>query len=340
MWIIGRSNSWQNPVLHREQPLPGEVKQTGHRGQRRNRLSILFAGAAVSAIAVATMIVHLVIGNLAEDNLMRVAEENTARDAGHLQSMMRMMGPMEGQGSIYDMSSTGAMTDGKSMPDIQQSMALTLEFLTSLEGLPGSYPHLVKGLNIVEFDLFDLAGTVVWSTDLRIIGSSKMETPPYQKALAGGISSQLTKDHEILDSDGVSRRLDVVETYSPLRETPSGQIIGVMGLYRDVASDVAIQVDEAKAAVLWTTVTTMGELFLLLVGFMVVADVNLYRSNRRALAVVEEANQTLEERVGQRTREQPVHCEHQRFGNHEPARAGPADKTPTLPLRQFRLGLR
>ena len=297
----GRSHSWKNPVLQRE--LPAGAKQADHLGQRRNRLSILFAGVAVSAIAVATMIVNLVIGGLAEDNLIRVAEENTARDAEHIHSMMRMMGPMAGQDSMQGMSSTGAVTDGKSKPDMQQSMALTLESLTSPEGLPSSYPHLVEALNIVEFTLFDLDGTVVWSTDPRIVGLIKMETPPYQKALAGGISSKLTKSHEVVDSDGVIRRLDVVETYLPLRETPSGQIIGVIGIYRDVAGDVAIQVDDAKAAVLWTTVTTMGGLFLLLGGFIVVADVNIYWSNRRALVVVEEANQTLEERVRQRTQE-------------------------------------
>ena len=264
---------------------------------------LFFVVTAMLAIALAISIVNRVIGGLAEDNLIRIAEENTARDAEHIQSMRRMMGPMVGQDSMRGMESAGAMNDGSSMPDMQQSMALTLESLTSPEGLPSSYPHLVEGLNIVEFTLFDLDGTVVWSASPRIVDLIKMETRPYQKALAGEVSSKQTKGHEIVDSDGVSRRLDVVETYLPLRETPTGQIIGVIGIFRDVAGDVAIQVDDAKVAVLWTTVTTMGGLFLLLGGFIVVADVNIYRLNRRALVVVEEANLTLENRVRRRTQE-------------------------------------
>ena len=87
--------------------------------------------------------------------------------------------------------------------------------------------------------------------------------------------------------NGVSRRIDIVETYLPLRDTPSGQISGVLEFYRDVSGDVAIQVDEAKSTVLRTTVATMGGLFLVLTGFIVVADIGIHRSNRRQVALVE-----------------------------------------------------
>ena len=103
--------------------------------------------------------------------------------------------------------------------------------------------------------------------------------------------------------DGVVRSIDVVETYVPLRATREGQIIGVMELYRDIANDVAVQVDDTKSMVLWTTIATMGTLFLVLFGFVVVADVSILKSRRRELAVVEEANSTLEARVQERTQE-------------------------------------
>ena len=47
------------------------------------------------------------------------------------------------------------------------------------------------------------------------------------------------------------------------------------------------RVDDAKGAVLRTTVATMGGLFLVLLGFIVVADVSIYRSRHRELALVE-----------------------------------------------------
>ena len=72
-----------------------------------------------------------------------------------------------------------------------------------------------------------------------------------------------------------------------MRDARGGNVIGVMEIYRDVSQDVAIQVDDAKGAVLRTTVATMGGLFLVLLGFIVVADVSIYRSRHRELALAE-----------------------------------------------------
>ena len=94
-------------------------------------------------------------------------------------------------------------------------------------------------------------------------------------------------------------------------------------------ADVALQVDDAKSAVLWTTLGTMGSLFLVLFGFIVVADVSIYRSNRREMSMVEEANHTLEDRVQQRTQAlaeaQDQASPHREAGSHRPtgSRCGP-----------------
>jgi len=241
---------------------------------KKYRLTLFFVVTSVVVIVVAAIIVNRIIGELAEDNLVRIAEENTARDALHIQSMMR------GQNSTPGLPSE---------QDVQQPMPLTLESLAGPEGLlPSNFPMLVEGLNIVKFNLFDLNGRTVWSSDPETLGISKRESPLYQKALTGGLSSKLAQDHELTDVSGVRHRLDVVETYVPLRQTPSGEIIGVMEIYRDVASDVALQVDEAKSAVLWTTVATMGGLFFVLCGFIVVADVTIHRSRRREIALIED----------------------------------------------------
>ena len=125
----------------------------------------------------------------------------------------------------------------------------------------------------------------------------------FGKAATGEASSKLAKDHAVVHLDGVPRPIDVVETYVPLRATREGQIIGVMELYRDIAEDVAVQVDDTKSMVLWTTIAAMGALFLVLVGFVVIADVSILKSRRRELAVVEDANRTLEARVQERTQE-------------------------------------
>ena len=258
------------------------------------RLTFFFVVTALLALAVAVILVNRVIGNHTEANLIRVAEENTARDAIHMQAMMRRHDSMD------TMSLGGTATDTK---HLGQPMMLSLESLTGPEGLDSSYQMLLEGLSIVKLNLFDLNGTTVWSTDPSTIGVTNRESPLFGKAATGEASSKLAKDHEVVHLDGVVRSIDVVETYVPLRATRGGKIIGVMELYRDIANDVAVQVDDTKSMVLWTTVATMGTLFLVLVGFVVVADVSILKSRRRELAVVEEANSTLEARVQERTQE-------------------------------------
>lgn len=54
---------------------------------RKYRLTILFAATAVLVITIATVAVNHVIGNLAEGNLIRSAEETTIRDAEHIQAI-------------------------------------------------------------------------------------------------------------------------------------------------------------------------------------------------------------------------------------------------------------
>ena len=173
---------------------------------------------------------------------------------------------------------------------MQQSMPFTLEYLAGPEGLPSNYPMLVEGLNIVKLILFDTNGFAVWSTNLVNLDKTKLKRKGsiYWKARAGEVASKFVRDKTITDLDGVNRRIDIVETYRPLRDTPSGPIIGILEMYRDVGGDIAIQVDDAKEAVLRTTVGTMGGLFLVLVGFIVVADVTIFRSRRREVALVED----------------------------------------------------
>ena len=286
---------------------------------RKYRLTLMFAITAIALTVAAAMLVNIVVGNLAENNLIRIAEENTARDGSHIQSMMRgghsmdseapagmmhgqTMGGME-QSMSDAMLSEGATDSGMPMQNMQLPKPLTLETLTGPSGLPSTYSALVSGMNIVEFNLLDLNGTVVWSTNSRLIGQVVQNTAQIWQAAAGEVSSLFAEDHAFVDGKGVSHRTDIVRTTLPLRDTPSGQIIGVMEIYRGVADDVAFQVDEAKSVVLWTTVGAMGGLFLFLFGFILIADVNIYHSRRRELVVVEEANSTLESRVQARTRE-------------------------------------
>jgi len=87
MWVMNPSYIRQDPLLRPEPGVAPAAKEADYRQRRRFLSRKLFAGTAVSAIAVAALIVNLVIGGLAEDNLMRIAEENSARDAMHMPAL-------------------------------------------------------------------------------------------------------------------------------------------------------------------------------------------------------------------------------------------------------------
>ena len=98
------------------------------------------------------MLVNIVVGNLAEDNLIRIAEENTARDGSHIQSMMRGGHSMDSDaptGMMHNqtmegmeqpkpdaMRSEGASDSGEAMENMQQPNPLDLETLSGPDGLP------------------------------------------------------------------------------------------------------------------------------------------------------------------------------------------------------------
>ena len=291
MKVINSGLGEQNLYLSRQGTFAMASRFAGW--ARKYRLSLLFAATAVLVISIATIAVNRIIGDLTENNLIRIAEENTVRDAEHMQAMLRR----------GDMMATSAAADESHPGQMRQPVPLDLNSLISPSGLPARFHALLEGLNIVKMNLFDLNGTTVWSSDVSTIGVTKRESPLFAKAAVGNPSSKLVQNHEVVHLDGVVRPIDVVETYVPLRKTRGGEILGVVELYRDLDADVAVQVDDTKSTVLRTTVGAMGGLFLVLLGFIVTADVRIYRSRRREMAVVEEANRTLEDRVQQRTQE-------------------------------------
>ena len=119
------STSLDRSNLH--QPREGEVYSQFVRIAalaRKYRLTLLFAITAILLTAAAAMVVNIVVGNLAENNLIRIAEENTARDGLHIQSMMRgghSMDGLDSAGVIHDQTTQNV---DRSMPHIILSQPL------------------------------------------------------------------------------------------------------------------------------------------------------------------------------------------------------------------------
>ena len=202
---------------------------------KKYRLTLVFIVTSVVFIVVTAIVVNRIIARVVEASLISYAEEHTVRNAVHIQSRVRRLQSFDGHLSAADDSGATAMH--ATQPTIRLSLKDTAH------QLPDIFPALAEGLSLVKLNLFDLAGAIVWSTDPETLGINKWERPQYQEALGGGISSTLARDQELDDWEGVHRRIDVVETYLPLRETPTGGILGVMDIYWDVSPNVLIQID-------------------------------------------------------------------------------------------------
>lgn len=87
---------------------------------------------------------------------------------------------------------------------------------------------------IVKVKLFSLDGTVVYSTDMSIIGKNSLGNEHLEVALAGGESSVIQTKNQIRDLAHQDRfDVDVVESYVPMRNQ-QGQVIGVFEIYQDM----------------------------------------------------------------------------------------------------------
>lgn len=242
---------------------------------KRYSLTILFVITAIIATGVAALVVNNVIGRHTEAALQAIATQATISDADHIQTMIWA------RQSEHDVMVENMHDATHAAP------GMTLDQVIAPEGLPSYYQHLVDGLTIAQFNVLNLRGEVVWSTNPAVIGVVNHGSPLFQGALAGNPTSKMERNKTLTDISGTTRELDVVETYVPLRQGPDGEIIGVIELYRDVTEDVSVLVSDTRSTVLWTTLATMGALFASLLGFILVANLMLNRSKKRDVTLAE-----------------------------------------------------
>ena len=239
-------------------------------------------------LAVVTFLAAQIGNRIAQENLIAYTEDNTAREALHIQSMVRNPNSMSDMSGAGPMSSSAAMADDHSGP-------LTLEHLAGPHGLPQITRSQLEALDMIKVHLFDLDGNVVWSTDPKAIGVEGQADPSYESAVGGEVASELVRRRVPDGSTGAPQPLDLVETYVPWKEGSSGEMIGVLVIYRDVTEAFRVQVADSKARIFWITAGFTGSLFLVFSVFVVVADVTIHRARRRELELVENQTQELQD---------------------------------------------
>ena len=127
-----------------------------------------------------------------------------------------------------------------------------------------------SGLNVVKLNAWDLSEAMVWSSDPtnadRRVGAGNW----YDRVANYGIPfSELMRDQQIIDLDGQSRKLHVVRTYYPIRDTApdtseAGEIVGVLDITQDVTAEVVKARSNTIRFAIWGSVGTGLVLFALL----------------------------------------------------------------------------
>lgn len=150
------------------------------------------------------------------------------------------------------------------LQDLAATDALAPENVAALSRLLEDTP---LGQHIVSFKVWDPSGKVVYSADPAQIGQVFPVAEGLAGALGGEVSSHISdleKEENTLER---AQESQLLETYSPVRETGTGRVIGAAEFYQsveDLQGDIAVAQRRS-----WLVVgLAMGLIYLLLAGFV------------------------------------------------------------------------
>ncbi|MDE2440970.1 MAG: EAL domain-containing protein [Betaproteobacteria bacterium] len=156
---------------------------------------------------------------------------------------------------------------------------------------------LMKGTSVVKVKVYNRLGNVIFSTDAKQIGESRLNNPAFRAAINGSIISELSHRNTVDSFDGALSNADVLASYIPI----AGKDKSVEGVF-ELSQNVTPFVDQLQRNMWWVTIgVALVFASLYLMQFLVV---------RRAQGILRDqegrikaARDTLELQVGARTEE-------------------------------------
>ena len=278
----------RSPVSHRGDselvaiPATAHLKRQSHVGSPANnmskyRLTTMFVLISVLTLGSAAFALNHLAARTAETNLIALATEQSTRDASITAGIVNQL--------LVD---NGA------------------EFAGGPARLAGTIPidsqKLLDSLRIIDISLYDTAGKNLWSTSGDLVAERPVPPSVLKSASNGMISSSLgTIDIAPAENTiggnagpgGSSTTSDVVETYLPLLAANDGGFVGVIGVTRDVTGTLTAQVANTRSSLTVTILVSLGGVFLVLLIFIFVADIKIYRANTHKIRTERELSDRL-----------------------------------------------
>lgn len=217
------------------------------------RLTTLFVVISVITLGSAAFALNQLAVSTAEKNLVELSTEQSMRDASIIAGLVNQL--LDDHG-----------TDSSDEP---AGLASTI----SIES-----QKLLDSLRVIDISLYDSSGKSLWSTSADLIADRTVPESALVSTANGNISSNL-RQIEILESADTSNQVDVVETYLPLLASTGETVVGVIGVTRDVTTTLTSQIAETRSSISLFTMLSLVTVFLILLVFIFIADINIFRAN-------------------------------------------------------------
>lgn len=253
---------------------------------KRFQLTIVFVLFSAMTIGAGAVAVNSLMASSAERSLLQLTEAQSERDAHFIATLVGQLLAEEAPAEPVVPPIQAAPSELLHSPGFSSTTLLI------------DAPTVLDALDIANLAIYDTDGNRLWSSALQGSMSSQLTHASLSKALNGETDSGIVRDALILPNDS-SHSGDLVVTFVPLVGETSGKPVQILGVSRPVPSGVAGLLEESRATVLKTTLISLSGVFLILLAFVLAADIRIWRRNEMALALEREQ----QEKLGERNRE-------------------------------------
>jgi diguanylate cyclase (GGDEF)-like protein/PAS domain S-box-containing protein len=152
----------------------------------------------------------------------------------------------------------------------------------------------LRGSDIVKVKIYSLQGLTLFSTDPSQIGEDKSRHTPFLVARNGQVSSDLVHSDQFNAPEEVLFDVDLMSSYVPVLQ--NGQVVAVFEQYQNVTRQMQ-NIEDTLWQIGGLITAVFAALYIMLVA--VVLRGQRFLSAQKIL--LEQANQELDQRVGERT---------------------------------------
>ena len=141
--------------------------------------------------------------------------------------------------------------------------------------------NTIHSFNVERVNIYDLEGTITYSTEQDLIGTARPDLPAYKSALDGKISSMLITT----PGEGLAgfQRDRALRTFAPFRaekrtEGAVGYVLGVFEVYQDLSGDYA-EITRFQYLSIAISLVFISVLFIVLRRILIRADTIIEQRN-------------------------------------------------------------